>query len=35
MSLGKWAPLKLIAIIALPRCLPWITGEDHTSKGRE
>jgi hypothetical protein len=35
MSFGKWAPLKLIAIIVLPRCLPWITGGDHTSKGRE
>src|SRR6266849_9177164 len=23
ISFGKWAPLKLIAIIALPRCSPW------------
>src|SRR5262250_1247107 len=29
---GKWAPLKLIAIVALPLCAPWVTEGDHTPK---
>src|SRR5262249_12988086 len=28
---GKWAPLKLIAIIALPLCAPSITVRDHST----
>src|SRR6516164_2654189 len=29
-SLGKWAPLKLIAIVALPHDVPLLTAGDHT-----
>jgi hypothetical protein len=28
---GKWAPLKLIAIVALPPQSPWVIGGDHTA----
>src|SRR5215471_3406430 len=30
-SWGKWAPLKLIAIVALPHDGPLLTGENHTA----
>jgi hypothetical protein len=33
ISLGKWAPLKLIAIGLLPLSSPWIIEGDHTSNG--
>jgi hypothetical protein len=31
-SLGKWAPLKLIAIVALPQDTQLLREEDDTSK---
>jgi hypothetical protein len=31
-SLGKWAPLKLIAIVVLPHDVPLLTAGDHTVK---
>jgi len=30
---GKWAPLNLIAIVALPHDALLLSDEDHTSKG--
>src|SRR5262249_43378540 len=30
-SLGKWAPLKLIAIVALPHASPLVIEGDHTA----
>src|SRR4029450_3245303 len=32
-SLGKWAPLKLIAIVALPHAAPWVIEGEHTANG--
>src|SRR5882672_7916265 len=31
-SWGKWAPLKLTAIVALPHVAWWVTGGEHTLK---
>jgi hypothetical protein len=33
MSCGKWAPLKLIAIVMLPHDAPLVMKEDHTANG--
>src|SRR2546426_10412742 len=33
MSCGKWAPLKLIAIVVLPHDAPLVMKGDHTAKG--
>jgi hypothetical protein len=34
-SLGKWAPLKLTAIVCLPLCAPWFAEGEHTPNGLE
>src|SRR5207248_6805595 len=33
MSCGKWAPLKLIAIVSLPYDAPFVMKGDHTANG--
>jgi hypothetical protein len=32
-ALGKWAPLKLIAIVALPHASPLVIAGEHTAHG--
>ena len=33
MSCGKWAPLKLIAIVVIPHDAPLVMKGDHTANG--
>jgi hypothetical protein len=35
MSCGKWAPLKLIAIVTLPHDAWLVMEGDHTANGRK